>query len=618
MLRQAKANADRSTSPRRLPVAATARAAVAADRFEQLETRRLMAVSMTADGWTNITPASDSRVIHVSSSAGSDANPGTSSRPIKSLAKAKSLLRDNSADQVLLKRGDTWYGGFADVTVSGRSASEPILIGAYGSGPRPKVFSGTDVGITLAQRYSYPLNNVAVVGIHFHANGYNGSNGTFKTSGIRVLRKGSNVLLEDNFIQGYKDNVVLDPDGIFTGLKLRRNVIVDAYNTGRTGNGHAQGFYAGPNARNTVIEGNVFDHNGHKAGVAGATMFNHSIYVNTGATGTVVRGNVIARSSMRGVLSRGGATVQDNLFVRNPVAIQVGNASSTATGNVILEGNDIPVQELGKGVEAFNMTSLTVRNNVIAHDISRGRYNNIAVNVMSGVGGGTIAGNVVYNWENGFQNVSKFSQSSNQVYTSKMLASGARPSYSDPNRLLGKYNASLGRTGTLEAYLGSARQQSRQSWDGRYAAAPAISYVRAGFNLGTYSAASAPTGSTSTTTGPQVTSYSLIDANTDRVIDGYATITSSRTIRLSDLPSRNLAIRVNTTSTAKSVKINFAGTTKVESILPYAVFGDNGRGDYYGWQPSAGRTYSLSATAYALSGASGSAGGSRSLSLTFA
>lgn len=616
MLRQAKANAGRFNAANNRTVSgesATARL------IDQLEPRRLLTVSMSADGWTVITPASDSRVIHVSSSAGNDANPGTASQPIKSLAKAKSLLRDKSADQILLKRGDTWNGGFGDLTVSGRSANEPILIGAYGSGPRPKVFSGTDMGITIAQRYSNPLNHVAVVGLHFYANTYNGSNGTFKTAGIRVLRKGSNVLIEDNLIQGYKDNVVLDPDGIFTGLKLRRNVIVDAFNTGRTGNGHAQGFYAGANARNTIIEQNLFDHNGHKPGVAGATMFNHSIYVNTGATGTVVRGNIIARSSMRGVLSRGGATVQDNLFIRNPVAIQVGNASSSATGNVILEGNDIPVQELGKGVEAFNMSSLTVRNNVIAHDISRGRYNNIAVNIMNGVGGGTIANNVVYNWENGFQNVWKFSVTGNQVHTSKQLTT-SRPGYSDPNRLIGKYNASLGRTGTMESYFSYARQQSRQSWDARYTATPAISYIRAGFNLGSYQAASAPAApapAPTTTVGPQVTSFSLIDADTDRVIDGYATITSSRSIRLASLPSRNLAIRINTNDGARSVRITFAGTTRVESIRPFAVFGDNGRGDYYAWRPAAGKTYALSATAFAQTGASGAAGGSRSVSLSF-
>lgn len=613
MLRQAKANIRIPSRP--------AAAAAPVRLVETLEERRLLSVSTTSDGWTVVTPASDSRVIHVSNSAGNDANPGTASKPVKSLAKAKSLLRNLSADQVLLKRGDTWTGGFMDLTVSGRSASEPILIGAYGTGARPRINSGTDVGITLAQKYSNPLNNVFVIGLHFNAHTYTGGNGTFKTAGIRVLRKGANVLIEDNFIQGYKDNVVLDPDGVFNGLRLRRNVIVDAYNTGSTGNGHAQGFYVGPNGRNTVIEENLFDHNGHKPNVAKATMFNHSIYVQEGATGTVVRRNIIARSSMRGVLSRGGATVQDNLFVRNPVAIQVGNASSTATGNVILEGNDIPVQQLGKGVEAFNMGTLTVKNNVIAHDISAGRYNNIAVNVMSGVSGGTISGNVVFNWQNGFQNVGGLSVSGNKVTTSGQIYSGYKAGFSDPYRLVGKYNASIGGADSVDAFFSTARKLSRQSYDRRFTAAPVTSYIRAGFNLGTYTPVSSTSSGSSTGssyTGLKVTSFSLVNADTDQVISGYSNITASQTISLAGLPTRNLAIRINTDSGTQSVKITFAGTTKTESIRPFAVFGDNGRGDYYAWRPAAGATYALSATAYSGAGATGTKGGTLSVWLKFA
>jgi hypothetical protein len=601
---------------------AKAVAARLAHKFvETLENRTLLSVSTTSDGWTNVTPASDSRVIHVSSSAGNDANPGTQSKPIKSLTKAKSLVRDNSADQILLKRGDTWNGGFEDFTVSGRSAGEPILVGAYGSGARPKVQSGTGVGIALSQKYSRPLNHFVVQGIHFVANGYNGSNGSFKTAGIRVLARGGNVLLEDNYIQGYKDNIVLDPAAAFSGLKVRRNVIVDAFNTGRTGNGHAQGFYIGPNGKNTVIEENLFDHNGHKPGVAKATMFNHSIYVQEGATGTVVRRNIIGRSSMRGVLSRGGATVQDNLFVRNPVAVQVGNNSSTVTGNVILEGNDIPVQQLGKGVEAFSMSSLVVKNNVIAHDISAGRYNNIAVNVMSGVSGGQISGNVVYDWQNGIQGAGRLSVTGNKIHTS---GNTSNASFSDPNRLVGRYNASLGKSGTVESFFSDARKIGRGSYDSRYTAEKANAWIKAGFNVGGSSSSSSSNGggtstgsSVSSSSALKVLSYSLINADTDKVIPGYDNITSGKTIKLSSLPTRNLAIRVNTASGVKSVKMNWSGTTVIESVKPFAVFGDNMKGDFYAWRPKQGSTYTLSTIGFDQSGAKGNAGAALSVSLKF-
>ncbi|MCS7033789.1 MAG: right-handed parallel beta-helix repeat-containing protein [Phycisphaerae bacterium] len=459
-------------------------------RIEPLEDRKLLAVTMTADGWTKITPSSTSRMIYVSSSTGNDANPGTQDRPIKTLARAQRLVRDLHPDWVLLKRGDTWYESFPDWVVSGKSAQEPTVITSYGSGPRPKILTGTSGGITLAHKYSNPLHHVAVIGLHFHAHTYNGSNGTVKTAGIRIMRKGSNILLEDNFIQGFKDNIVIDPTAPVTDVRIRRNVIVDAFNARAVGNGHAQGIYGGPNARGTLIEENILDHNGWKVGVpnAGQTMFNHSIYFNTGSSGLVVRGNIITRSSLRGVLARGGAVVENNLFARNPVAVQVGNGSSVVQNNVILEGNDLgTTQELGKGVEAFSMSRLLVRNNVVAHDISRGRHNNIAVNIQNGVGGGEIRGNTVYNWEHGFKNAAHFTVADNRVTLSSQVAS-SRTNYADPNRLLGKYHASLGRTGTIESFLAMARLQSRDSWDPRYTAKSAGNYVRAGFNLATSAA----------------------------------------------------------------------------------------------------------------------------------
>lgn len=469
--------------------------------IESLETRRLLAVSMTADGWTNITPSSTSRLIYVSSSTGSDSNPGTQAKPIKSLAKAKTLVRDKSADQVLLKRGDTWNESFGDWTVSGKSAQEMILIGAYGTGARPKIYSGNNMGITLAQKYSLPLNNVAIIGLEFFANTFNGSNGSFKTSGIRVMRGGSNVIIEDNYIRGYKDNITLDTDYAFNGLKVRRNVIADSYKVGSTGGSHSQGLYGGPNLRNTLIEENIFDHNGHKAGVrgAGATMFNHSVYMQTGSTGTIVRNNIIARSSMRAILLRGGGVAEGNLLVRNPVGIQAGNGSTTANNNVILEGNDLPVQQLGKGIEVFSMNTFNARNNIIAHDISTGIYNNIAFNIQGGVGTGSIANNIVYNWENGIAgDKSGFTFPGNQINTSKMLTR-SRPAYVSPNRLLGTYNASLGKTGTLDAFLAEARKQSRQTWNPKYTASAVNAYIRAGFTLTSNRPAPAPPPTTTTT-----------------------------------------------------------------------------------------------------------------------
>src|SRR4051812_11989238 len=97
-----------------------------------------MAVSLDANGWTNITPSSDTRTIYVSSSSGSDSNNGLSaSSPVKTIAKGYSLIRTESPDWLLLKKGDTFYESIPTWKKSGRSAQEPMLISSYGSGDRP-------------------------------------------------------------------------------------------------------------------------------------------------------------------------------------------------------------------------------------------------------------------------------------------------------------------------------------------------------------------------------------------------------------------------------------------------------------------------------------------------
>src|SRR4051794_6721672 len=116
--------------------------------LEFLEPRRMLTVSLESNGWYNVAPSADSRIVYVSSSTGNDANDGlTPGTPVQNIALAKTLIRDGSADWLLLKRGDTFTGGFGTWTRSGRSAQEPILIGAYGDGDRPLLNTGTNEGI---------------------------------------------------------------------------------------------------------------------------------------------------------------------------------------------------------------------------------------------------------------------------------------------------------------------------------------------------------------------------------------------------------------------------------------------------------------------------------------
>ena len=119
--------------------------------LENLEPRVLLSVSLDAAGWTVVDPSADTRTVYVSSSEGDNSNTGlTPDDPVQTLRKGKSLIRNHSSDWLLLKRGDVWHESFGQWTKSGRSADQPIVIGAYGSGTeRPWIQSGDDHGFSV-------------------------------------------------------------------------------------------------------------------------------------------------------------------------------------------------------------------------------------------------------------------------------------------------------------------------------------------------------------------------------------------------------------------------------------------------------------------------------------
>jgi parallel beta-helix repeat protein len=79
---------------------------------------------------------------YVSSTAGNDANSGTSTAtPWKSLAKVNSFSLQ-PGDEILFRRGDKWSGTIT-VNSSGNAVS-PIVYGAYGEGDKPKIY-GSEV-----------------------------------------------------------------------------------------------------------------------------------------------------------------------------------------------------------------------------------------------------------------------------------------------------------------------------------------------------------------------------------------------------------------------------------------------------------------------------------------
>ncbi|HEX8522684.1 MAG TPA: right-handed parallel beta-helix repeat-containing protein [Tepidisphaeraceae bacterium] len=394
--------------------------------LEPLEPRTHFSVSISSDGWTEFRPRDDDRTIYVSTTEGSDDNGGTSTtKPVKSLAKAISLLRDGSGDQMLLKNGDVWYENIPDWTKSGRSADEPLIIGAYGPGDRPVLETGGDSGINFG---NMTIKHVAINGIYFHANTRDPDSPDYTSPkanqygafGMHSAYPVDDLLIENCVFKSYQFNVVIEGQFIGQGgnVKLRRNVISDAYSTV----GRSEGLYI-YNMNNVLLEDNIFDHNGWNEKVKGAeaTIFNHNAYLAAENTGVVVRGNVFSNASSHGLQARSGGKIQGNLFLRNPIGLLFGigrtvvegGSEGDVSGNVFLGTTSINGQVRGWGLELGNIKrggTTVVRNNIFAQDTQRAfpaivltTGGGIVANSSDAVGVNDllIENNIVYKWFKG-------------------------------------------------------------------------------------------------------------------------------------------------------------------------------------------------------------------------
>jgi hypothetical protein len=415
----------------------------------------LARAALDANGWTIINPAADTRTIYVSSSAGSDLNSGLSpDAPLATIGYAKTLLRDFAPDHLLLKRGDVFNESFGTWIKRGRSADEPLVLGAYGTGPRPLLKTGTSNGMTVWSASLGSYSNIAIVGLHFQASGNTGAaNGS---AGLRWDRPGSNLLIEDAVFERYASNLVIqsvDLDNPLRNLTIRRSQLLDAFanHAPLPGASHAQGLYT-HNVKGALIEENLFDHNGWNEEIVGAepTIFNHNIYIQTTSADVVVRGNIIARGASHGLQLRPGGVADGNLFVDNSLGFFLGGLG-TAIDNVVLHGSAKPMYSDGYprtwGVEMKDVAGSSAIRNLIAHAPG-------GVNALIGLDGVYTEDNVIYKW-----------------------GPESTPSALEhPVATIGDYDRFLGGDGTLEHFLAMARMQSRDGWDPSYTADRAVPY----------------------------------------------------------------------------------------------------------------------------------------------
>jgi Right handed beta helix region len=388
----------------------------------------------SSEGWTPLLQSADSRVIYVSASEGADSNSGLSSdAPLRTIAAGYAKLRHNFPDWLLLKRGDTFLEPLGFLKKSGRSSLEPLVIGTYGSHPqRPRVLAGTGNAISRAPGGGTPpkVENIAIVGIHFSSSNRTSASGG---QGLSWVGGGGNLLIEDCMFEAFGFGISIDGyDSRVQNVTLKRTLVVDSYLTSF----HSSGLYA-QKVDNLTIEECVFDHNGWKAGEAPATIFNHNIYVDMMCTNLVMQGNIIADASSHGAQMRPGGVCNGNLFVRNPIALQMGFGGLAAGAdsdpeqpavidcrrNVFLEGRNIAADlPRGWGLVVQWATGGTVTENVFAGNT--GGYPSL-IELDGSRGAGVfqivIHNNVAHNWHGPMRFTGDATKVNNNTVTSNIV-----------------------------------------------------------------------------------------------------------------------------------------------------------------------------------------------------
>ena len=442
------------------------------------------AVTRDANGWTQVTPSADSRIVYVSSSSGNDANNGLSpSSPKATIAAGDALIRNGYPDHLLLKRGDTFSVGENGIGPwkNGRSASEPIVFSYYGSsGARPVVkITGKFVN------YSSGIRNYQFFkGLEIYKSNSDPASPDFDGeecgTSMRFIGGGANLRIEDCRIRFMEVAIEADAGGVFTNVEVRRNIVTDAWraNSFTTGAKISGLFVSG--VTGYLIEENFFDHNGWNETVpnAGANKFSHNIYVQfNNAEGGIMRGNIITRGAAHGLQARSGGAVDRNLFALNAVGLNFGNYipptdpdvltwPNLAHDNVILNGRLMSTVNSneprspaiwGLDVNPF-IPGVDVDGNIVANRINSG------VNrAYSGIQDMDFGVNISYQWQ------------PEQDTTN--------PSWPHPDADLGDYHASIGGTNSTIAYINTLRERPVGSLPWNLTAYAAINYIRAGFSM---------------------------------------------------------------------------------------------------------------------------------------
>jgi hypothetical protein len=300
------------------------------------------------------------RRFYVNSSTGNDANNGLQAQapatPLATLAAALWFAENGRGDQILVAEGTSYAAGLPDVSPTGGvNATYPFVIQSYDpADPTNEAKLGRAVG---NNRPALNTGSTVSKTICFGSSG--GSYRAFR--GLRFNPTTSAPLMSVNvvaFSSGAADywlfeNMVfpytsMSIDNSTGPRRLQKAIFRNCAFHNQYGD-HSQGIYAAY-TDGLTIEDSVFWANGRLSGVSrdasqatgGASMFNHPIYTQDDTRNTLVRRCVFIDTATDGGVLKGGATYQQNLVIRCPIAVGLGggdNYSIDAPSGVVIDAS---------------------------------------------------------------------------------------------------------------------------------------------------------------------------------------------------------------------------------------------------------------------------------------
>lgn len=321
-----------------------------------------------AQGWSILPelPAG-ARNVYVATVAqgGDDGNDGLSEgAPKATISAGWALIRSGVGDRLWLRRGGEWSASTISL-VNGASPQAPTVIGAWGTGDRPILDTGTSAA--FATSFGNSRSYIVISQIESKHTGFTGA--STNPQFVNIIGIDNHILIEGCYTEECGEGYTVSRASGITNIALRRNTVYRSHH--HNGSGTADGghgiFCNG--VTGLWLEENVALHCGWKPTVVDRNDFAHGIYVQSTNYDVAAYRNIGVDNSAVGMHFRCEGTCQDNFFSGNRSGLQLGGGSSPISGGVVVDGRWNVIQEAGTGSAVAGLQCYNLRDSVVQHNL---------------------------------------------------------------------------------------------------------------------------------------------------------------------------------------------------------------------------------------------------------